>query len=293
MKNAYAEMQNRFEAVGYIAEPGFSASILLMTQLRRPLLLEGEAGVGKTEVANALAKVLGCALIRLQCYEGLDVNAAVYEWNYQRQLLAIKIQEGVDLPLQEKERHIFQDEFLLKRPLLQAITQPQPPVLLIDEIDRADEEFEAYLLEVLSDFQISIPELGTIKAVSLPYVVLTSNATRELSDALRRRCLYYYLDYPGFDKELRIVNARLPEIGQILAGQIVAFVQAVRRLDLRRKPGVAETLDWAAALARLGVTKLDDDAEAVMRSLMCLIKTKPDRDALADEVVQRLVAQAL
>jgi MoxR-like ATPase len=293
MKNAYAEMQNRFEAVGYIAEPGFSSSILLMTELRRPLLLEGEAGVGKTEVANALAQVLGCPLIRLQCYEGLDVNAAVYEWNYQRQLLAIKIEEGMDLSLQEKEKHIFQEEFLLKRPLLQAITQAEPPVLLIDEIDRADEEFEAYLLEVLSDFQISIPELGTIKAVSLPYVVLTSNATRELSDALRRRCLYYYLDYPSFDKELRIVNARLPQIGQVLAGQIVAFVQAVRRLDLRRKPGVAETLDWAAALAHLGLNKLDDDVEAVMQSLVCLIKTKPDRDALAGEVVQRLVAQTL
>ena len=293
MKNAYADMQNRFEAVGYIAEPGFSSSILLMTELRRPLLLEGEAGVGKTEVANALAQVLNCQLIRLQCYEGLDVNAAVYEWNYQRQLLAIKIQENAELSLQEKEKHIFQDEFLLKRPLLQAITQAQPPVLLIDEIDRADEEFEAYLLEVLSDFQISIPELGTVKAVSLPYVVLTSNATRELSDALRRRCLYYYLDYPNFDKELRIVNARLPEIGQVLAGQIVAFVQAVRRLDLRRKPGVAETLDWAAALAHLGLNKLDDDVEAVMQSLVCLIKTKPDRDALAREVVQRLVAQAL
>jgi MoxR-like ATPase len=293
MKDACAKLLDRFEAAGYIAEPAFSASILLMTELRRPLLIEGEAGVGKTEVANALAKVLSCPLIRLQCYEGLDVNTAVYEWNYQRQLLAIKIQESADLSLQEKERHIFQDEFLLKRPLLQAITQPEPPVLLIDEIDRADEEFEAYLLEVLSDFQISIPELGTIKAVSLPYVVLTSNATRELSDALRRRCLYYYLDYPGFDKELRIINARLPEIGQVLAGQIVAFVQAVRRLDLRRKPGVAETLDWAAALARLGVTKLDDDMEALMQSLVCLIKTKPDRDALAGEVVQRLVAQAI
>lgn len=293
MKDACAKWLDRFEAAGYIAEPAFSASILLMTELRRPLLIEGEAGVGKTEVANALAKVLSCPLIRLQCYEGLDVNTAVYEWNYQRQLLAIKIQESADLSLQEKERHIFQDEFLLKRPLLQAITQPEPPVLLIDEIDRADEEFEAYLLEVLSDFQISIPELGTIKAVSLPYVVLTSNATRELSDALRRRCLYYYLDYPGFDKELRIINARLPEIGQVLAGQIVAFVQAVRHLDLRRKPGVAETLDWAAALARLGVAKLDDDMEALMQSLVCLIKTKPDRDALAGEVVQRLVAQAI
>ncbi len=293
MEKAYTEMQNRFAAAGYIAEPGFSASILLMTQLRRPLLLEGEAGVGKTEVANALAKVMDCPLIRLQCYEGLDVNAAVYEWNYQRQLLAIKIQENEDLPLQEKERHIFQDEFLLKRPLLQAITEPRSPVLLIDEIDRADEEFEAYLLEVLSDFQISIPELGTIKAVSLPYVILTSNATRELSDALRRRCLYYYLDYPSFDKELRIINARLPEVGQALAGQIVAFVQSVRRLDLRRKPGVAETLDWAAALLRLDLARLDDDPEAVMQSLACLIKTKPDRDTLAAEVVRRLVAQAL
>lgn len=292
MENSYQDMQARFEAAGYIAEPGFSASILLMTQLRRPLLLEGEAGVGKTEVANALAKVLKARLIRLQCYEGLDVNAAVYEWNYQRQLLTIKLQENEDRSLAEKERHIFQDEFLLRRPLLEAISQSEPPVLLIDEIDRADEEFEAYLLEVLSDFQISIPELGTIKARSLPYVVLTSNATRELSDALRRRCLYYYLEYPSFDKELRIVHTRLPEIGQMLSTQIVAFVQALRRLDLRRKPGVAETLDWAAALGRSGITRLDEDFESVMQSLVCLIKTKPDRDAVAGEVVQQLIAQA-
>ena len=284
------ELQSRLRNAGYIADPQLAAAISLVMQLQRPLLIEGEAGVGKTEVAKALAAVFGRKLIRLQCYEGLDVNAAVYEWNYQRQLLAIKIQESAHAPAQNTERHIFGPEFLLKRPLLAAITEAEPPVLLIDEIDRADEEFEAYLLELLSDFQISIPELGTIQATSIPLVVLTSNATRELSDALRRRCLYHFLDYPGFDKELAIVQTKLPDAGAQLARQVVAFVQGLRRLDLRKKPGIAESLDWTAALLGLGVSDLEQRPEAIMDSLACLLKTREDRAAVTADVVQRLVA---
>jgi MoxR-like ATPase len=207
-------------------------------------------------------------------------------------LLAIKIHETRNTPVDEEERHIFSEQYLLKRPLLQAITMEQSPILLVDEIDRGDEEFEAYLLEVLSDFQISIPEMGTVKAVSIPYVVLTSNSTRELSDALRRRCLYYYLDFPTFDKELRIVTVRLPGVSQALAGQVVAFVQALRALDLRKKPGVAETLDWAAALLAAGIQRLDGEPEALMQTLVCLLKTREDRGAVTHELVQRLAAGA-
>jgi MoxR-like ATPase len=263
-----------------------------MRQLARPLLIEGEAGVGKTEVAKALAAIFATPLIRLQCYEGLDANAAVYEWDYQRQLLAIKIWESEDRTAEEKERHIFDEEFLLKRPLLKAITMEKPPVLLVDEIDRADEEFEAYLLEVLSDFQISIPELGTVKATAIPYVVLTSNGTRELSDALRRRCLYHYVDLPSEAKELLIVSARLPGIERALAAQVVRFVQALRKEDLRKKPGVAETLDWAAALMGLEVKDLRADPEALHESLMCLLKTQEDQAAVPIEVVERLAGRA-
>jgi MoxR-like ATPase len=288
----WQELQARFEQAGYIAEPDLAMALALMERLSRPLLIEGEAGVGKTEVAKTLAQALGRPLIRLQCYEGLDANAAVYEWNYQRQLLAIKILEAESLSAEAKESHIFQEDFLLKRPLLQSITSADPPVLLIDEIDRADEEFEAYLLEVLSEYQITIPELGTVSAVSIPAVVLTSNATRELSDALRRRCLYYFLDYPAIDKELRIVNARLPEIGPALANQVVAFVQGLRELDLKRKPGIAETLDWAAALLALDVKALGSAPEAVRQSLLCLLKSNDDRRAVAPQVVERLVARA-
>ncbi|WP_455378744.1 AAA family ATPase [Petrachloros mirabilis] len=285
--------QERLERAGYIAERSLASTLLLFTELKRPLLLEGRAGVGKTEVAKALAEMFHCPLIRLQCYEGLDASAAVYEWNYQHQLLAIKIQESAGHSVAEKEQHIFSDKFLLKRPLLQSITQPDPPVLLVDEIDRADEEFEAYLLELLSDFQISIPELGTIAATSIPYVVLTSNGTRDLSDALRRRCLYHYLEFPSVDRELRIVNHHLPQISQRLAGQVVGFVDALRRLDLRKKPGIAETLDWAAALLRLNVRHLEEDPVLIAESLVCLLKTKEDRDAVTQEVVERLVASAV
>ncbi len=277
---------------GYIAEPGLASALELLQTLGRPLLVEGDAGVGKTEIAKALARVHETHLIRLQCYEGLDASSAVYEWDYQRQLLAIKIRETENLSLEQTEQHIFSEHYLLKRPLLQSITEPEPCVLLIDEIDRADEEFEAYLLEVLSDFQISIPELGTIEASSQPLVVLTSNGTRDISDALRRRCLYYYLDYPDFDKELRIVNLHLPGIGNQLARQVVSFVQALRRFDLKKTPGIAETLDWATALLQLDIKDLEDDREAVAERLVCVLKTKEDRATVNAVEVDRLIASS-
>ena len=291
MQAEVEQMRERVTRIGYIADPALLTSLWLMQALKRPLLLEGDAGVGKTEVGKTLAAIYERKLIRLQCYEGLDVNTAVYEWNYQHQLLSIRRQEI----LHEKdlgEDRLFSDEYLLKRPLLQAISEPDPAVLLIDEIDRADEEFEAYLLEVLSDFQVSIPELGTIAASSIPLVVLTSNGTRELSDALRRRCLYHYIDYPDYDKELCIVLARVPNIGSRLASQVVGFVQQLREEDLRKLPGVAETLDWASALLRLEVDSLGDDPGAVVATLGCLLKTREDQDMLPAEQVERLVAKA-
>lgn len=291
MKQEREDILRRFAETGYVGDPQLAMAVLMMQRLQRPLLLEGDAGVGKTEVGKALARVLDTRLIRLQCYEGLDANAAIYEWNYQRQLLAIKIWEQEEISAAEKEQHIFQEDFLLKRPLLEAIGQESPPVLLIDEIDRADEEFEAFLLEVLSDFQISIPELGTIEAKSVPYVVLTSNATRELSDALRRRCLYHYVDYPDEGKEVRILQARLPGIDLRLAGQVVRFVQAIRKEDIDKKPGIAETLDWAAALAGLEIGDLRDDPQALHDSLLCLLKTDRDRRAISPEVTERIVGK--
>jgi MoxR-like ATPase len=285
-------LTGRLALAGYIAEPSLATSLLLMQELERPLLVEGDAGVGKTAIALALARAGGAELIRLQCYEGLDVAAAVYEWNYQRQLLAIRLQEGSDRSLAERERHVFGEEYLLRRPLLEAISRPQAPVLLIDEVDRADEEFEAYLLELLSDYQISIPELGTIRATSIPRVLLTSNGTRELSDALRRRCLYFYLDYPDAAKELRIVRTRVPQIEAQLAGQVVAFVQALRGLDLQKRPGTAETLDWAAALLRLGVASLPQAGAGLADTLGCLLKTREDLAALPPSELARLVEQS-
>jgi len=286
-----AALQQQLAAVGYIAERSFAAALLLMTQLKRPLLLEGDAGVGKTEVAKALAAVRGTQLIRLQCYEGLDAHSAMYEWNYQRQLLAIKLLEQDDRSLAAKEQDIFSEQYLLKRPLLEAISCTHAPVLLIDEVDRADEAFEAYLLELLSDFQMSIPELGTVTAVSVPFVVVTSNGTRELSDALRRRCLYQFVEYPSFEKELAIVEIRAPEAAGELARQVVQFVQDTRRMDLQKRPGIAETLDWTAALLRLGVTAIGPDAtDAILESLAALIKTRDDRTAFTPEVVGRMAA---
>jgi MoxR-like ATPase len=289
--NAVLELQRRLQESGYIAERELAATLLLMTDLGRPLLLEGEAGVGKTEVAKVIARLHGTDCIRLQCYEGLDVHAAMYEWNYQRQLLAIRLLENDPRPVAAKEQDIFSEAYLLKRPLLECITREQPVVLLVDEIDRADEAFEAFLLELLSDFQLSIPELGTIAARSRPWVVLTSNGTRELSDALRRRCLYYYVEYPSFDKELLIVESRHPAAPARLARQLVEFVQSLRQLDLQRKPGIAETLDWVAALLRLNLESLGSAApESVLDSLSTLLKTRADRNAVTAEVVQRMVA---
>ncbi len=286
-----AAWQQDLARAGYIAEPGLVAALLLMIDLDRPLLLEGDAGVGKTEVAKVLATLRRTRLIRLQCYEGLDAHAALYEWNYQRQLLAIKLLEHDERGIAQKEQDIFSERYLLKRPLLEAISCDQPPVLLIDEVDRADEAFEAYLLELLSDFQLSIPELGTVHATSRPLVVITSNGTRELSDALRRRCLYQYIDYPDYDKELAIVRKKAPKAAAELAQQIVAFVQAVRRMDLQKKPGIAETLDWTAALLRLGISVIDKDgAERIMETLSALIKTRDDRVAFPRDVVARLAA---
>lgn len=287
------ELCRRMDQAGYITEKSLAVSLMLMAQLNRPLLVEGDAGVGKTEIAKALARAYDCELIRLQCYEGLDVNAAVYEWNYQRQLLAIKMQETEAISVADKERHVFGENYLLRRPLLQAISRPSSPVLLIDEVDRADEEFEAYLLEVLADFQISIPELGTINATSIPYVLLTSNGTRELSDALRRRCLYHYIDYPDYDKELRIVLKHIPAIEQRLAGQIVSFVQKLRKQELQKRPGTAETLDWAAALVKMDIASLDSNPAVIADTLVCLLKTRDDQAALPPTVTARLLAQSV
>ena len=286
------DIQAALERVGYIADSGLATALTMMRLLGRPLLVEGEAGVGKTELAKALADASGRRLIRLQCYEGLDASSAVYEWNYQRQILAIRVLEGEAASTEAKESHIFSESFLLKRPLLEAITQAEPPVLLIDEIDRADEEFEAYLLEVLADYQITIPEFGTIRATSIPQVILTSNATRELSGALRRRCLYHYVEFPDAATELRIIEARFPGISVALAGQIAQFVQRLRAEDLRRKPGVAETLDWVAALVGLDISTLQDDPVTVHQTLLCLLKTRDDREAVRLEVFERLAGTA-
>jgi len=284
-------LRRELAGVGYVAESSLAAALLLMLKLGRPLLVEGDAGVGKTEIAKALAAVRGARLIRLQCYEGLDVHSAMYEWNYQRQLLAIKLLEHDERPTAIKEQDIFSERYLLKRPLLEAISCAQQPVLLIDEVDRADEAFEAYLLELLSDFQMSIPELGTVQAVTKPLVIITSNGTRELSDALRRRCLYQYLDYPDFAKELAIVEIRAPQAAGQFARQIVDFVQTVRRMDLKKKPGIAETLDWTAALLGIGMSALDEDrAEQILETLSALIKTRDDRAGLTREVVARIAA---
>jgi MoxR-like ATPase len=281
----------RLAGVGYVADPGLAMALSLQELLGRPLLLEGEAGVGKTEVAKALATIHGCRLVRLQCYEGLDASAAIYEWNYQRQLLAIRAHEGRGLDPNAIERQIFSEAYLLERPLLRAIRAEEPVVLLIDEVDRADEEFEAYLLELLADFQVTIPELGTIVARSIPRVVLTSNGTRELSDALRRRCLYHWIDYPDEVQEARILLARQPALGPALARQVARFVARIRKEDLRKLPGVAESLDWAAALLGLGVVELGAEPERVHATLACLLKTREDRSAVAPEPTVRLLGK--
>jgi MoxR-like ATPase len=268
------EIMETLQQQGYIADRDVALSIHLSVVLHKPLLIEGAAGVGKTEIAKVMARAVATDLIRLQCYEGLDVHTALYEWNYQRQMLRIKLEETTGRPVEEKEHLIFSEAFMLKRPLLQAITADRSPVLLIDEVDRADEEFEAFLLEVLSDFQVSIPEIGTIRARHIPYVVLTSNRTRDLSDALRRRCLYLWIDYPTFEKELAIIHRKVPEINDRLARQIGAFMQLVRRVNLDKVPGIAETLDWSAALLALHRDHLDPGA--VEETLGCLCKDQED-----------------
>src|SRR5207245_96969 len=340
-----ARIQSMLDGQGYVADEALATSVYLAIQLRKPLLIEGGAGVGKTEVAKVMAAALETDLIRLQCYEGLDATTSLYEWNYQRQLLHIRMMEHSDLPLEVKEREIFSEPFLLRRPLLQAITHHRAPVLLIDECDRADEEWEAFLLEVLSDWQVTIPEIGTIKAQHIPYVVLTSNRTRELGDALRRRCLYLWIDYPTFEKELAIVRRKVPSVngqlaGQIaafmqflrrpkvaqprelgdalrrrclyrwidyptfekelaivrrkvpgvngqLAGQIAAFMQFVRRAKLEKTPGLAETLDWSAALIALHRDHLD--REAIEQTLGALFKDRADAKLMRVRWLDHLV----
>jgi MoxR-like ATPase len=259
----------------YVSDAAVATSLYLAMALGKPLLIEGPAGVGKTEIARSLAEALDTKLVRLQCYEGLDAATAIYEWNYPKQLLRIKLQELAAMSSAEKEAEIFSESFLLKRPLLEAITErTSSPVLLIDEIDRSDEEFEAFLLEALSEFQVTIPEIGTIKAAHRPYVVLTSNRSRELSDALRRRCLYLWIDYPSFDKELEIVRAKVPAISEELSTEVTRLIQAVRKLNLAKVPGVAETLDWASALAVLNAPHLDQ--EVMAETAGCFLKDEAD-----------------
>ncbi|MDG1182923.1 MAG: MoxR family ATPase [Tateyamaria sp.] len=277
---------------GYVASDDLAVALQLALSLGRPLLLEGAAGVGKTEIARTLSIVKDTQLLRLQCYEGLDAAQSIYEWNYQRQLLTIRAAAEDGETGKAVEDRIFSRDFLLERPLLAAITQDTPPVLLIDEIDRADEEFEAYLLEILSDFQVSIPELGTIKAVTRPIVILTSNGTRDLSDALRRRCLYTYVEYPDRATELAILKARCPEVEARLADQIVGFVQRLREEELEKTPGVAEMLDFAAALMGLGIADLTDDPNVLHSTLTTLLKTQSDQANVTREVAGRIAGKA-
>lgn len=289
---SWTDLKTALAGQGYVASDDLAVALQLALSLGRPLLLEGAAGVGKTEVARTLAQAQDTRLIRLQCYEGLDAAQAIYEWNYQRQLLSIRAAaEGGETGKAVEDR-IFSRDFLLERPLLAAITQKTPPVLLIDEIDRADEEFEAYLLEILSDFQVSIPELGTIKATSHPIVILTSNGTRDLSDALRRRCLYTYVEYPDRATELAVLKARCPEIEQRLGEQIIGFVQRLREEDLEKTPGIAEMLDFAAALMGLGIADLTEDPAVLQSTLTTLLKTQSDQASITPDVAARIAGKA-
>src|SRR5213596_3717776 len=283
-------VQSAFAAERYVADRDLATAVYLALTLDRPLLLEGEAGVGKTDVGRTLAAVLKTELIRLQCYEGLDVNTAVYEWDYPRQMLEIRLLEARGEAKQAAAKDIFSEEFLIRRPLLRALenSRPEPPVLLIDEVDRADEEFEAYLLEVLADFAITIPEVGTIRADRPPHVIITSNRTREVHDALKRRCLYHWIDYPTVERELAIIARRLPDVPERLARSVVAVVQALRRDDLFKKPGVAETLDWATALGALGTADLD--LETLDGTLGVLLKYEEDVSRVRGEMLPQLVA---
>jgi MoxR-like ATPase len=288
------ELQNPNELIGlladkkYVADEELVTAMYLLLKLNKPLLLEGPPGVGKTETAIVLADLLDTRLIRLQCYEGLDINAAVYEWNYQKQLLGIKLQENSGLSIEEKEHHIFSNDYLLKRPLLSSIMEEEkPPVLLVDELDRSDEEFEAFLLELLSAFQVSIPELGTIRAKHKPYVILTSNRTRELSDALKRRCLYHWIDFPGLEKEMLIVQKRLPGIEEKLLKQVVGAVQQFRQQKLAKTPGVSETIDWAESLMALGYREIN--ARAFEQTLGAVLKSAEDISMIKTTGVESLL----
>lgn len=288
----WTDLQTALSREGYVASDDLAVALQLALSLGRPLLLEGAAGVGKTEVARTLAAARDTRLIRLQCYEGLDAAQAIYEWNYQRQLLTIRAAAEDGETGKTVEDRIFSRDFLLERPLLAAITQDAPPVLLIDEIDRADEEFEAYLLEILSDYQVSVPELGTIEATSKPIVILTSNGTRDLSDALRRRCLYTYVSYPDRQTELAILKARCPQIEARLGEQIIGFVQKLREEELEKVPGVAEMLDFAAALMGLGIADLTDNPAVLQSTLTTLLKTQSDQAQITVEVAQRIAGKA-
>jgi MoxR-like ATPase len=268
-------IQDRFRGRGFIVSDAFAVALQLLMALRKPLLVEGPAGVGKTESAKVLAQVLGTRLIRLQCYEGLDALTALYEWNYPRQLLRMRMIEGQGASIEAQEAQIFGEEFLLKRPLLEAIVQDEAPVLLIDEVDRSDESFEAFLLEVLAEWQVTIPELGTIQAKHPPYVILTSNRTRELSDALRRRCLFFWIPYPTLEQEIAILHTRLPGLSRRLAEQIARAMQVLRELPLRKLPGVAESLDWALALMHL-----HRDSAALAQTIGCVLKVRDDQKVL-------------
>lgn len=286
-------VQQALASQNYVAERGLATSIYLTLRLGKPLFLEGEAGVGKTEIAKVLALLLDTRLIRLQCYEGLDANTAIYEWNYAQQMLHLRLLEASGATRSEMEHELFTREFLQARPLLQAVEAAaggRPPVLLIDEIDRADEEFEAFLLEILSDFQVTIPELGTIAAEIPPVVVVTSNRTREVHDALKRRCLYYWIDYPSFEKELKIVRTKAPDVEPMLARQITAFIQELRRMELFKAPGVAETLDWTAALIALDQKKLSFDV--VQDTLGVILKYQDDIESLQPGVLESVMDRA-
>ena len=288
-----SELQQKLAAQHYVADPGLAVSLFLALKLQRPLFLEGEAGVGKTALAAAAASALSTDLIRLQCYEGLDVSHAVYEWDYARQLVELRILEATHtLDRKEARRELYSEAFLIKRPLLQAIDagRTRPPVLLIDEIDRADEEFEGYLLELLAEFQITIPEFGTVRAAEPPLVILTSNRTREVHDALKRRCLYQWIEYPSFEKELAIVRERVPHAPARLAEQVTALVQQLRGLELYKVPGVSETLDWVAALVALDRQTLDLDV--LEQTLGVVLKAKDDIDAVSGGPLAELVARA-
>jgi MoxR-like ATPase len=283
-------LRERLQRSGYLADEDLATTVWLASALQRPLLLEGDAGVGKTALATALAQSQNATLVRLQCFEGLDLAQAAYEWNYGRQLMAIRLNEATQEGANRvREADVFSREYLLERPLLRAISQPGPCVLLIDEIDRADEAFEAFLLEVLAEYQITVPEIGTIRATHIPQVILTSNGTRELSDALRRRCLYHYLDYPTLAREIAIVKSALPEADTRLVEDAVQFVQRLRREDLAKIPGIAETLDWVSALFQMRHSSLPEDMAAVLGTLGCLLKTREDRFVMGPDRLRQLV----